>query len=77
MLTLPFTSILPSTTKICHSKSSVHLDRRDMKLVTIAEETDITRESRGYKGIRRFNSTKLPASAGLLTQITSHFLWIH
>jgi len=41
-----------------------------MKQVAIAKETDITRESRGYKGIRTFNSTKLPASAGLLTQVS-------
>jgi len=36
----------------------------------IAKETDITRESRGYKGIRTFNSTVLQASAGLLTQFS-------
>jgi len=30
-----------------------------MKQVVIAKETDITRESRGYKGIRKFDSTEL------------------
>jgi len=41
-----------------------------MKQVAIAKETDITRESRGYKGIRTFNSTELPASSELLTQVS-------
>jgi len=42
-----------------------------MKQVVIAKETDsITRESRGYKGIRTFNSTELPTNAGLLTQVS-------
>jgi len=40
-----------------------------MNQVAIAEQTDITRESRGYKGIRTFNSSELPASAGFLTQV--------
>jgi len=41
-----------------------------MKQVVIAKETDITCESRGYKGIGTFNSTELPASAGLLKQVS-------
>jgi len=41
-----------------------------MKQVIIANETDITHKSNIYKGIRTCNSTELPASAGLLTQVS-------
>jgi len=42
----------------------------NMKQVTIAKERDTTHESCGYKGIRTFNTSELPASAGLLTQVS-------
>ncbi len=41
-----------------------------MKQVAIANKRHITRESRGYKGIRKFHPIKLHASAGLLTQVS-------
>ncbi len=41
-----------------------------MKQVTIANKRHITRESQGYKGIRKFHPIELHASAGLLTQVS-------